>query len=92
MEERILTLHPQGKKGVNIVKSRYEMVKAAILEALKEQPGITNQELCEEVNRKIRKTFDGKVVWYVVTVKQDLKARGILEVIPKSKPQQLRLR
>jgi len=23
-EERILTLHPQGKKGVNILRRRYE--------------------------------------------------------------------
>jgi len=25
MEERILTLHPQGKKGVNISRTKYEV-------------------------------------------------------------------
>jgi hypothetical protein len=30
MEEKILTLHPQGKKGVNILKRRYNQIKEAI--------------------------------------------------------------
>ena len=29
-EEKILTLHPQGKKGVNILKRRYDVIKAYI--------------------------------------------------------------
>ena len=32
MEEKILTLHPQGKRGVKISKSKYEMMKQTIVE------------------------------------------------------------
>lgn len=35
-EERILTKHPQGKAGVNILKSKYEVIKEFILETLEE--------------------------------------------------------
>ncbi|MCC7352182.1 MAG: hypothetical protein IT330_00390 [Anaerolineae bacterium] len=30
MEERILTKHPQGKRGVHISKQRYDVVREAI--------------------------------------------------------------
>lgn len=30
-EEKIMTLHPQGKKGVNILKRRYETIKNFII-------------------------------------------------------------
>ena len=42
--ERILTLHPAGKQGVNIDKGKYDMVREAIEETLKAQPGITFSE------------------------------------------------
>ena len=35
MEEKILTLHPQGKKGVNISKAKYETMRKTILELLR---------------------------------------------------------
>ena len=31
MEEKIMTLHPQGKAGVNILKRRYDQVKDTII-------------------------------------------------------------
>ena len=34
MEEKILTLHPKGKRGVNISKGNYEAMKKTILEIL----------------------------------------------------------
>ena len=33
-EEKFLTLHPQGKKGVNILKRRYDFIKDYILKTL----------------------------------------------------------
>ena len=30
-EDRILTLHPSGKKGTNILRSKYELIKDAII-------------------------------------------------------------
>ena len=34
MEGKILTLHPEGKKGVNISKEKYETMKQTILGVL----------------------------------------------------------
>ena len=34
MEERISTRHPQGKKGVNISKQKYDAMRAAIIDTL----------------------------------------------------------
>ena len=43
-EERIMTLHPEGKKGVNILKRRYQQVKDTLIKILEEQG---------KINRKI---------------------------------------
>jgi len=40
VEEKILTLHPEGKQGVNISKDRYERIRQAILSILAEEKGI----------------------------------------------------
>ena len=89
-EERILTLHPQGKDGVNILKSKYETIRGFILKTVKDHKEITFDELTELADEKLSGTFDGKVIWYVVTVKLDLEARGLIERIPKTSPHKLR--
>ena len=91
MTERILTLHPAGKQGVNIDKGKYDMVREAIEETLRAQPGITFSALTEEVGRGIGDVFDGSVSWYVVSVKLDLEARGVLERVDGRSPQRLRM-
>ena len=69
-----MTLHPQGKKGVNISRRRYEVIKEFILDTLQEQNEITYEALSDLAVEKLSSTFDGKVVWYVVVVKLDLEA------------------
>ena len=91
MTERIRTLHPAGKQGVNIDKGKYDMVRQAIEETLQAQPGITFSGMTEEVGRRIGDVFDGSVSWYVVSVKLDLEARGVLERVDGRSPQRLRL-
>jgi len=91
-KERILTLHPQGKKGVNILKRRYDLIKDYILKAIKKEKVITYQELSDRAARDLSTSFDGKVIWYIVSVKLDLEARNIIERIPKTSPHQLRLK
>ena len=34
VEEKILTKHPEGKKGVNISKAKYDVIRESILEYL----------------------------------------------------------
>lgn len=90
-EEKIMTLHPQGKQGVNILKRRYDQIKDFILNTIKEHEVITYEKLTDLAVDQLSATFDGKVVWYIVVVKLDLEARKIIERIPKTSPHQLRM-
>ena len=91
MTERIMTLHPAGKQGVNIDKGKYDMVRQAIEETLQAQPGITFNGMTEAVGKRIGDVFDGSISWYVTSVKLDLETRGVLERIDGRSPQRLRL-
>ena len=92
MAERFQTLHPDsGKKGVNIDKAEYEVVRTAILEGLKSQRDLTFIELRSFVDWKLTGHFEGSIGFYFTTVKLDLEARDIIARIPGSKPQKLRL-
>lgn len=90
-EEKILTLHPKGLKGVNILLRRYNVIKSYIMDTLEKEKEITYQELNDRAEKDLSNTFDGKVGWYIVSVKLDLEARGIIERIPKTSPHQIRL-
>jgi len=90
-EEKFLTLHPAGKKGVNILKRRYDFIKDYIVIEVEKAGEITYQDLSKQAVNELSSTFDGKVVWYVVSVKLDLEARGIIERIPKTSPHKIRM-
>ena len=89
--ERILTLHPEGKQGVNILKRKYNVIKDFIIQMLTHHHNMSFQELAKVANDKLSTSFDGKVTWYLVTVKLDLEARGIITRIPNTSPHELRL-
>ena len=63
-----------------------------ILFAITKYVEITYQELNDLAVKKLSANFDGKVPWYVVSVKLDLEAREIIERIPKTSPHKLRLK
>lgn len=90
MSERIQTLHPAGKQGVNISKEKYETMKAAIIQVLQEQGEMTFYGLNDEVGRLLEGIFEGSIGWYYTSVKLDLEARGVIERLGKS-PQRIRL-
>ena len=91
-DDKILTMHPAGKKGVNILKRRYEIVKEFILNTLEKEGEITFESLTDRAVDELTDKFDGKVIWYMVTVKLDLEARKTIERIPKTSPHQLRIK
>jgi len=91
LSEKILTLHPQGKQGVNIDKAKYDTMHNAIIVALGDQSELTFTELNNAVGAKLEGTFDGSIGWYFTTMKLDLEARGVIERVPGSRPQRLRL-
>jgi hypothetical protein len=90
-EQKIMTLHPSGKKGVNILLKRYEVIKDFIIIKLKEHSEIGFDELTNLAVKELSATFDGKVVWYLVTVKLDLEARKLIERVPKTSPHKIKL-
>ena len=91
-EERILTLHPEGKKGVNISLNKYLVMKEFILEQLRRQDGQTFAQLNETALQTLKNRWQGSIPWYLITVKLDLEARGLIERVEGTKPQQLRLK
>ncbi|MGB1242184.1 MAG: DUF6958 family protein [Chitinophagales bacterium] len=88
---KITTLHPQGKKGVNILQRRYDTIKNFLLKTIEAHGTISYEELNALAIRDLTNDFDGSVRWYVVTVKLDLEARKIIERIPKISPHELRM-
>lgn len=89
--EKVKTLHPEGKNGVNIDRVKYEALKRFILDTVSSHPGITYQELNQQGIDSLKGSFSGSVPWYLVTVKLDLEARGMIERIPGTSPHQLRI-
>ena len=92
-EEKILTLHPEeDKQGVNISRSKYDMIRQAILNAIRSQGTISFKGLVSLVEYNLRNRFEGSIPWYVTTVKLDMEARGEIERIPGSGEQKIRLK
>lgn len=90
-EEKIETLHPKGKNGVRISKSKYEIIRKGILEILTEET-LPFMKMAHTLEQEIGNSFDGSVSWYAVTVKLDLEARGIVQIVPHTKPPLLTVR
>lgn len=91
-DNKIMTLHPEeGKQGVNIDRDKYDLMREEIVAALKAEPEQTFSGLNQVVGERLDGRFDGSIGWYYTTVKLDLEARGIIERIPNSSPQRLRL-
>jgi hypothetical protein len=91
MEERIITLHPEGKQGINVSRQKYELVRAAILDTIYAAGEITFLQLFNDVIQRLSGDFDGSIGWYITTVKLDLEARGLIERNTATSPQRLRL-
>ncbi len=91
LSDKILTMHPQGKKGVNISREKYDTIRAFILKTLKKHKQISYQDLNDLAEEKLADSFEGSIPWYIVSVKLDLEARKIIERIPKTSPHELQL-
>ena len=93
MGEKIMTLHPDGKAGVNIDKDKYEKIRIAVLESIADNDGeIAFKDLATAVTNHLSVAFDGSIGWYTTTIKLDLEARNEIERVPGVSPQRLRLK
>lgn len=75
--------NPNTGGSMNIDKHIYELFSKAIYHTLKAGKELTYTEIVEGVKdcfKKQNTQFTGSVNWYVVTVKNDLQAKGILKV------------
>lgn len=99
--ERILTLHPDGKAGVNVERWKYDRTRDAILSVLCEagECGVRTRnarvskepDLYDLAGPRLGPDFEGSRGWYITAVKLDLEARGEIGRIPGVKPQRVRL-
>ncbi len=92
--QRTMTLHPQGKEGVNIETDKYESMRRALLKVI---PGRTASVPFKSLAKLVEPHLDpvafppqASRVWYVTAVKQDLEARGLIEQVPGLRPQHMR--
>ena len=92
MAEKIMTLHPEGKSGANVDRQKYDLVRAAIIDAINETGDIAFKDLDDAVAKRLPVSFNGSIGWYTTTIKLDLEARGLIERIPERGPQRLRVR
>jgi hypothetical protein len=91
MKDKVRTLHPEKKQGVNISREKYEIIRKAIMSTLHKQKEMTFRNLSRAVEKEVNGNFDGSVTWYVTTVKLDLEARGEVKRVPNSRPQLVKL-
>ena len=91
MKDKIRTLHPEKKQGVNISKEKYDVIRKGILCVMQTEKEITFMKLSRAVEKEVNGTFDGSVTWYVTTVKLDMEARGEIRRVPNSRPQLVKL-
>ena len=93
MEAKIHAKNPdKTKHGVKISKAKYDLIRDEIIALLRANGEMPAMDLYPVLNHKLSGRFDGSVSWYVATVKLDLEARKIIERVPKSKPQHIRLK
>jgi len=84
-----------GRKPTRIAKWKYDLVRTAILAVVpSDDQGMEFIKLPQLVEGQI--SADnlerlGSVSWYTTTVKLDMEVRGLIERVPGSKPQRLRI-
>ena len=79
-EGSIQTFRPDGKKGIRIREHVYDQLCAFILSALDSEEGLTLHELLDKGNLDLPNISDNDVAWYLLQVKLDLEARGLIKV------------
>ena len=82
-----------GRTDGTIAADRYDAMKAALLRVVPAGgDGIPFEGLADRVRPHLAAAlFEGASIgWYTTTVKLDLEARGLLERVPKKRPQRVR--
>lgn len=87
-DELFLTVHPEpAKQGLRIDHVKYQAVREAICENLRQYGPMTFTQLGALVEEQLHAAFTGSIMWYYTTVKLDMEARGEIRRVPNSRPQ-----
>ncbi len=85
-KEKILTKNPYKTMiGRNINKEKYDIIKKAILQSLKNKV-LTHTQLENSVKKNLNGKFQGSIAWYNQVVKRDLEACKIIKRITNQTP------
>jgi hypothetical protein len=87
--EPFLAFLPDSTKqqGMRIEKAKYNAMRSAILDSLQNHGVMTFSELGGLIEDLMEDSFDGSAMWYYITVKLDLEARGEIRRVPGSESQ-----
>lgn len=76
---KIQTLHPDpNKQGVNIDRHKFDLVRGGIFKMLEHTPPMKPMKLFAAVAMELDGQMEGSIMWYAVSVKLDMEARGEL--------------
>ncbi len=81
---KVECLNPNTGNSIQIDKDIYDLFSKAIYHTLKKGKVLTYTQIVEGVHNCFKQqkiNFDGSVSWYAVTVKNDMDARGVIEVV-----------
>ena len=88
MEQKIQLKHPAGKKAVSMDRTKYNILKKAMLHWLKTTGESSHSEMLNAIIENLKKNkikFEGSIEWHMEWVKLDLEAKkGIKRYADKS--------
>ena len=89
MDTKIQLKHPYGKKAVSIEKSKYDVLKEALLNHLRTKGESTHAEIIQTITEDFKKNkirFEGSIAWHMEWVKLDLEAGKEIKRIGDKSP------
>ena len=81
MIDYVITLQPNGKKGIRMKKEIYDSLKGAMLNLLENHPEISSQSFFGVLNDQFVGVLGDNTGWYLYQVKLDIQAKGIITTI-----------
>ncbi|HEY9008455.1 DUF6958 family protein [Ohtaekwangia sp.] len=81
MKSEMVTLRPDGRKGITMTESYYKTLATYILSALDTEEPITLNTLLEKALKDFTDSIDSDITWYVLQVKLDLEARSFIRTV-----------
>jgi hypothetical protein len=82
--KKVECLNPGTGGRMHIDKEVYELFSQAIRHTLQKEGALTFSKMVEGIHNcfaQQQTRFDGSVSWYAITVKKDMEARAVIEVI-----------